>query len=275
MTHLTKNSWTDEIYDRLTALIPSKTGIVCFDFDNTLIRNDFGEKIMDQLIKEGLQFLPKDISLFFRDKHLWKDHTKLSFSEKEHLVWEEYAYQLKEFGIERGYRWTSFIFQGLTKEDYYEVSRRAWALVNQPDKESGVFPQVEMKDLIQYLNHHNWKVFIVTASPEPGIAAIAHHFPVFESHVIGMRQVLDENKKYTHELIEPYTYGEGKVKAIEERIGEYPDLVFGDSFNDYPMLNKAKEFGVAIDKGDPEFVKACSSQGILIQPYFAFPTLIK
>lgn len=275
MTNLTKNSWTDEVYDRLTTLIPKKTGIVCFDFDHTLIRNDFGEKIMDQLIMEGLLFLPKDLSPFFRDQTLWKDHTKLSLAEKEHLVWEEYTYQLKEFGIERGYRWTCFLFQGLTHKDYYDVSRRAWERVNQPHEESGVFPQVEMKDLIQYLNHHNWKVFIVTASPEPGIAAIAHHFPVLESHVIGMKQVLDENGKYTHELIEPYTYGEGKVKAIEERIGVYPDLVFGDSFNDYPMLCKAKEFAVAIDKGDPNFVKACSEKGILIQPYFNFPTLTK
>ncbi|XDD47541.1 HAD family hydrolase [Leptospira sp. WS39.C2] len=275
MTNLTKNSWTDEVYDRLTTVIPQKTGIVCFDFDNTLIRNDFGEKIMDQLILDGLTFLPNDLSFFFRDKKLWKDHTKLSLAEKEHLVWEEYTYQLKEFGIERGYRWTCFLFQGLTKEDYYTVSRRAWERVNQPNEESGVFPQVEMIDLIKYLYHYNWQVYIVTASPEPGIAAIAHHFPVLESNVIGMRQVLDGNQKYTHELIEPYTYGEGKVKAIEERIGQYPDLVFGDSFNDYPMLSKAKEFGVAIDKGDPEFVLACRAKGILIQPYFSFPTLTK
>ncbi|TGM35089.1 HAD family hydrolase [Leptospira biflexa] len=275
MTHLTKNSWTDEIYDRLTTLIPKRTGIVCFDFDNTLIRNDFGEKIMDQLIHEGLEFLPKDLSIFFRDKKLWKDHTQLSFAEKEHLVWEEYSYQLKEFGIERGYRWTCFLFQGLTHKDYYDVARRAWARVNQPDEDTGVFPQVEMKDLIQYLNHYNWKVYIVTASPEPGIAAIAHHFPILETNVIGMRQKLDENLRYTHELIEPYTYGEGKVKAIEERIGEYPDLVFGDSFNDYPMLTKAKEFGVAINKGDTEFVKACVNKGILIQPYFTYQTLTK
>ncbi|MCW7462065.1 HAD family hydrolase [Leptospira limi] len=275
MTNLTKHSWTDEIYDRLTTLIPKKTGIVCFDFDNTLIRNDFGEKIMDQIIREDLIFLPTDLSPFFRDKKLWKDHTKLSLAEKEHLIWEEYSFQLKEFGIERGYRWTCFLFQGLSKEDYYEISRRAWKRVNLPEDESGVFPQVEMKDLIQFLHHHNWKVFIVTASPEPGIAAIAHHFPVLESNVIGMRQTLDGNGRYTHELIEPYTYGEGKVKAIEERIGQYPDLVFGDSFNDYPMLTKAKEFGVAIDKGDPEFVKACSAKGILIQPYFTYQTLIK
>lgn len=275
MTNLTKNSWTDEIYDRLTTLIPKKTGIVCFDFDNTLIRNDFGEKIMDQLIMEGLEYLPKDLSYFFRDQKLWKDHTKLSLAEKEHLVWEEYAYQLKEFGIESGYRWTSFLFQGMSKETYYEVSRRAWQRVYQPEEETGVFPQLEMKDLISYLNHHNWQVYIVTASPEPGIAAIAHHFPVKESHVIGMRQVLGEDGKYTHKLIEPYTYGEGKVKAIQERIGTNPDLVFGDSFNDYPMLCKAKEFGVAIDKGDPEFVKACKSKGILIQPYFDFPIVTK
>lgn len=274
MTNLTKNSWTDEIFDRLTTIIPQTPGIACFDFDNTLIRNDFGEKIMDELLHGGLTFVPKDLSEFFRDKELWRDHTKLSHPEKERLVWEEYTYQLKEYGIERGYRWTSFIFQGMDKTEYYEVSRRAWERVNHYDKDSGVFPQVEMKDLIAYLNHHNWTVYIVTASPEPGIAAIAHLFPVEESKVIGMRQELGENGKFSHKLIEPYTYGEGKVKAIEERIGVYPDLAFGDSFNDYPMLCRAKQMAVGINRDNPEFAKACADQGIYIQPYFTFPPVL-
>lgn len=270
MTNLTKNSWTDQIYDRLTTIIPEKPGIVCFDFDNTLIRNDFGEKIMEELLHEGLKFVPKDLSVFFRDKELWKDHTAIQTTEKERLIWEEYSYQLKEYGIERGYRWTSFIFQGMNKEEYYEVSRRAWERVNIPDRDSGVFPQVEMKDLIAYLNHHDWTVYIVTASPEPGIAAIAHLFPVEESKVIGMRQELGGDGKFTHRLIEPYTYGEGKVKAIEERIGVYPDLAFGDSFNDYPMLCRATQMAVAINRDNPEFASACSAKGIFIQPYFTY-----
>lgn len=270
MTNLTKNSWTDEIYGRLTTIIPRKPGIACFDFDNTLIRNDFGEKIMEELLHDGLKFVPKDLSDFFRDKELWKDHTAINTAEKERLIWEEYSYQLKEYGIERGYRWTSFIFQGMNQEEYYEVSRRAWERVNIPDRDSGVFPQVEMKDLIAYLYHHDWTVYIVTASPEPGIAAIAHTFPVEESKVIGMRQELGENGKFTHRLIEPYTYGEGKVKAIEERVGLYPDLAFGDSFNDFPMLCRAKQMAVAINRDNPEFAAACAAKGIYIQPYFVY-----
>ncbi|XDD55257.1 HAD family hydrolase [Leptospira sp. WS4.C2] len=270
MTNLTKNSWTDEIYGRLTTIIPRKPGIACFDFDNTLIRNDFGEKIMEELLHDGLKFVPKDLSDFFRDKELWKDHTAINTAEKERLIWEEYSYQLKEYGIERGYRWTSFIFQGMNQEEYYEVSRRAWERVNIPDRDSGVFPQVEMKDLIAYLYHHDWTVYIVTASPEPGIAAIAHLFPVEESKVIGMRQELGENGKFTHRLIEPYTYGEGKVKAIEERVGLYPDLAFGDSFNDFPMLCRAKQMAVAINRDNPEFASACAAKGIYIQPYFVY-----
>lgn len=270
MTNLTKNSWTDEIHDRLTTIIPKKPGIACFDFDNTLIRNDFGEKIMEELLHDGLIYVPKDLSDFFRDKEIWKDHTTINTAEKERLIWEEYSYQLKEYGIERGYRWTSFIFQGMNQEEYYEVSRRAWERVNIPDRDSGVFPQVEMKDLIAYLYHHDWTVYIVTASPEPGIAAIAHLFPVEESKVIGMRQVLGENGKFTHQLIEPYTYGEGKVKAIEERVGVYPDLAFGDSFNDFPMLCRAKQMAVAINRDNPEFASACSAKGIYIQPYFVY-----
>ncbi|WP_039926334.1 HAD family hydrolase [Leptospira vanthielii] len=270
MTNLTKNSWTDEIYDRLTTIIPKKPGIACFDFDNTLIRNDFGEKIMEELLHDGLIYVPKDLSDFFRDKEIWKDHTAINTAEKERLIWEEYSYQLKEYGIERGYRWTSFIFQGMNQEEYYEVSRRAWERVNIPDRDSGVFPQVEMKDLIAYLYHHDWTVYIVTASPEPGIAAIAHIFPVEESKVIGMRQVLGENGKFTHQLIEPYTYGEGKVKAIEKRVGVYPDLAFGDSFNDFPMLCRAKQMAVAINRDNPEFASACAAKGIYIQPYFVY-----
>lgn len=270
MTNLTKNSWTDEIYDRLTTIIPKKPGIACFDFDNTLIRNDFGEKIMEELLHDGLIYVPKDLSDFFRDKEIWKDHTAINTAEKERLIWEEYSYQLKEYGIERGYRWTSFIFQGMNQEEYYEVSRRAWERVNIPDRDSGVFPQVEMKDLIAYLYHHDWTVYIVTASPEPGIASIAHLFPVEESKVIGMRQELGENGKFTHQLIEPYTYGEGKVKAIEERVGVYPDLAFGDSFNDFPMLCRAKQMAVAINRDNPEFASACAAKGIYIQPYFVY-----
>lgn len=270
MVKFPKRSWTDEIHEFLSSLIPKAPGLACFDFDNTLIRNDFGEKIMDQIITEGLSFLPNDLSPFFRDKDTWKDHQKLSISEKEHLVWEEYSYQLKEFGIEKGYRWTSFLFQGLTEQEFYEISLRAWKQVNHPDRESGVFPQPEMKDLIAFLNYHNWDVYIVTASPEPGIVAIADLFPVKKDRVIGMRQEIDENNRYSAKLIEPYTYGEGKVKAIESRIGRYPDIAFGDSFNDYPMLQKATQLGVGIDRGNPEFVEACIQKGIKVQPYFLF-----
>ncbi len=225
---------------------------------------------METILKEGMLFLPKDLSPLFRNKEYWKNHNEHTLSEREHLVWEEYSYQLKEFGTEQGYRWTAFLFQGMNKEDFYSLSRRTWERVSTPRSESSVFPQPEMVDLIGFLHQHAWKVYIVTASPEPGIAAIAHHFPVPEQNVIGMRQEVDANGKFKHQLIEPYTYGEGKVEAIKGRIGELPDLAFGDSFNDYPMLCSAKKLGVAIDKGNPEFVNACKEKGIAIQPFFRF-----
>ncbi|TGN09129.1 HAD family hydrolase [Leptospira ilyithenensis] len=272
MTSFPLKSWAPSVHASLTQIISSSPGLACFDFDNTLIRNDFGEKIMDSVISEGMLFLPDDLSLFFRDKDYWKNHKTKPISEKEHLVWEEYTYQLKEFGIEKGYRWTSFIFQGYTKDGFYDLSRRTWEKVARLREGFAVFPQKEMLDLIEFLNSNHWKIYIVTASPEDGIRAIAHHFPVKEENVIGMVQKKNPNGIYAHEIIEPYTYGEGKVKAIQSRIGEIPDLVFGDSFNDYPMLCYARKLGVAIDRGNPEFVKACSEKGISIQPYFALET---
>jgi len=261
-------SWVPEIHRNLNETILLKPGLACFDFDNTLIRNDFGEKLMEAIIQDGMVHLPKDLSPYFRDKDFWKDHEIHPLSQKESLIWEEYSYHLKEFGIENGYRWTCFLFQGLSKQTFYELSRRNWEKVGKLKGDIAVFPQKEMIDLIQFLNQNSWEVYIVTASPEEGIAAIASHFYVKEENVIGMRQVKSSTGISVPEIIEPYTYGEGKVSAIRTRIGKLPDLAFGDSFNDFPMLCASK-LGVAIDKGNPEFVEACQKKQILIQPYFS------
>jgi phosphoserine phosphatase len=264
-----RNSWVPEIHGNLTKIISSGPGLACFDFDNTLIRNDFGEKLMDAVITDGMRYLPSDLSHLFRDKDYWKNHTTKDLATKSSLIWEEYAYQFKEFGIEVGYRWTSFLFQGMNQTEFYELSRRTWNLVGQGKTDASVFPQREMLDLIKFLKQHDWEIYIVTASPEQGISAVADHFSVLENHVIGMRQEKSNEGRNLPQIIEPYTYGEGKVKAIQSRIGKMPDLAFGDSFNDYPMLCKATKMAVAIDRGNPEFVEACQKQNIFIQPYFS------
>jgi HAD superfamily phosphoserine phosphatase-like hydrolase len=269
-----QRSWDKEVHSLLTDIIRKQAGLACFDFDNTLIRNDLGEKLMASVINEGMIHIPSDLSHLFRDKEYWKDHTSKPISEKSTLLWEEYTYQLKEFGIEMGYRWTSFLFQGLNREDFYSLSRKTWEKVSKERTESSVFPQREMLDLIDFLKSNDWDVFIVTASPELGIAAISSHFGVEEDHVIGMRQEQSSTGKNLPILVEPYTYGEGKVKAIQTRIGRLPDLAFGDSFNDFPMLCSAKQMGVAIDRGNPEFVSACLEKGIKIQPYFSLSTQV-
>ncbi len=264
-----QKSWTDKNYRYFLERVPESPGLACFDFDNTLIRNDFGEKMMDAVIGEGLVHVPTDLSKHFRDEDLWLDHRTIPLEKKEHLIWEEYAYQLKEFGIERGYRWTSFLFSGLSKTEFYRLSKEAWKKVAEFPAHTAVFPQPEMKDLISFLYRHNWDVWIVTASPELGVMAISDSFPIPEDKVVGMRQYLTMEGLLSGIIEEPYTYGEGKVLAIQKRIGRIPDLAFGDSFNDFPMLCYAKK-GIAIDKGNPEFIKACLDKEILIQPYFSF-----
>ncbi len=223
---------------------------------------------MEALINEGLSRLPSDLSAYFRDADYWKDHKSQPPTSKAPLVWEEYTYQLREFGVENGYRWTSFLFQGFTENEFKLFSQKTWKEVSSFKSESAVFPVPEMLDLIQFLIQKNWEVYIVTASPELGIAAVAEHFMIPDSHVIGMRQEISKDGKTLPKIIEPYTYGEGKVKAIQNRIGYLPDIAFGDSFNDFPMLCSAKQQGVAIDKGNLEFVAACEKEGIRIQPFF-------
>lgn len=259
--------WVPEIHRNLTHIISSSPGIACFDFDNTLIYNDFGEKLMEAVVTDGMPYLPDDLSPYFRNHSYWKEHRNHPSEEKAPLVWEEYTYHLKEFGIEAGYRWTSFLFQGMTKEEFYDFSQANWAKVSEQRTEDAVFPQPELLDLIAYLQAKNWVVYIVTASPEFGIAAISQHFSIPESQVIGMKLALTPDGRTLPKIIEPYTYGKGKVDAILSRIGSLPDLAFGDSFNDFPMLCSAKRKAVAMDKGNPEFVEACLKEGILIQPF--------
>ncbi|GBF48573.1 HAD phosphoserine phosphatase-like hydrolase, family IB [Leptospira ryugenii] len=264
---LEKKRWSDEVFSFLTQRIPDRPGLACFDFDNTLIHNDFGERLMEAIVKEGMPFLPKDLSHYFQDTAFWKDHHTKPLAEKEVRLWEEYSHRLKEDGVESAYRWTSFLFQGFSISEFNSFSRVKWNEVSRKKDALAVFPQPEMLDLIAFLQMYNWEIYVVTASPELGIRAIISFFGLEESKVLGMKQTLDENQKTTAEIIEPYTYGDGKVKAIQHFIGKTPDLAFGDSMNDYPMLCYAKK-GIGIDKGSLEFRTACQKSGLLLQPFF-------
>ncbi|HNL72793.1 MAG TPA: HAD-IB family phosphatase [Leptospiraceae bacterium] len=245
-------------------------GVAAFDFDNTLIKNDFGEAVMNQLLLDGLENLKVPFEIYFKDKEkakdIWADR-KTNPNRFKDFVWEEYSSIIQSQGVEKGYRWSSFIFSGWKEDEFRSYARSVWKEELKREVKVGVSPYEEMRDLSHCLVENNWNVFIVTASPEEVIQEVSQEFLIPKENVIGMR-LEQENGFPTPRIIEPYTYGEGKVRALFQRKGLTADLAFGDSENDYPLLKTAKRLALLIDKGKKELVEKCEEIHCLIQPMF-------
>ncbi len=265
-----QGNWSDELYSYLTELIPNHVGTVAFDFDNTLIKNDFGEAVMNSIIQEGLPFLKEDFTKFFSDH----DFAAKIFAERfenpkslSDFILNEYSNLIQNNSTEFAYRWSSFIFSGLSEPEQKEFTRKVWTKEINSTETSSVKIFQDMIHLIQFLKFHNWEIYVVTASPEIIIREVASHFHIDPLNVIGMNLEI-ENGIFTPKIIEPYTYGIGKVNALQSRFGLQADLAFGDSENDFPLLCSARKMGIALDKGDTKYIEKCRDKNFLIQKHF-------
>lgn len=265
-----QGNWSNEVYSYLTDLIPNHVGTAAFDFDNTLIKNDFGETVMNSLIEENLSYLKEDFSQFFSDTKKASEIFANRFQNPnafKSLILNEYSYLLENQSTEIAYRWSSFIFSGLSEIEQKEFTRKVWTNEINSTETSSVKIFQDMINLIEFLQLHHWKIFIVTASPETIIREVANHFLIDPKHVIGMNLEI-ENGIFTSKIIEPYTYGIGKVNALQSRFGLTADLAFGDSENDFPLLCSARKMGIALDKGDTKYIEKCRDKNFLIQKHF-------
>lgn len=107
---LTRDFWNPELYDILMQLRP---GTAAFDFDNTLIRNDFGEAVMESFLLEGVPAYKGDISLLLGengDKALSSRFQNPDLFRS--IVLAQYETIQSKFGLEASYRWSSWIFFG-------------------------------------------------------------------------------------------------------------------------------------------------------------------
>ncbi len=241
--------WSSETAEYLETIIRSKAGRAAFDFDNTLIYGDFGEYLMDRITESLLFPISKDTPNKFQDPQNASKILSLRNSEEVYrLIQKEYSFMLKNYGLESAYRWTSFLFSGWTDVKMKEYSEGHWGLSL---KSGRIKVFSEVKNLLGFLRENGWEIWIVTASPEPAIRAVAHHFQISEANVFGMKLDYDSEGRGTEQISEPYTYGEGKVKRFHSETGHYPDLSFGDSINDFPLLQNSKS-GVFFDRGNEE-----------------------
>jgi len=99
-----------------------------------------------------------------------------------------------------------------------------------------VFP--EMRDLVNRLQQAGCEVWAVSSTNEWIIKAAMKHFGIAPDKVLAAAVEI-ENGIVTDRLIRVPT-GEGKPKAIQDRIGRTPDVAFGNSRWDVEMLGVAR-----------------------------------
>ncbi|RHX93768.1 haloacid dehalogenase [Leptospira yasudae] len=244
---LTRDFWNPQIYEILSRNQPGKAA---FDFDNTLVRNDFGEAVMELFLSQGIPAYKDDISVFFprenADKILsarFQDPSRF-----RSLVLEEYeSIQLKS-GLEASYRWSSWIFSGHSPDELKEISKRVWNDHAIDRSSQAVRIYEPMKELVAHLIEMGWEVWIVTASPQEIIQSVSHLFDIPAERVLGMNLAV-ANGIHSSTILEPFTYGNGKVERLRAATGGFADLAFGDSINDFPLLRSSARAGIFLDRG--------------------------
>ncbi|TGK15305.1 HAD family hydrolase [Leptospira stimsonii] len=240
-----RDFWNPDLFETLSRFFPGKAA---FDFDNTLVRNDFGEAVMELFLSQGVPAYQKNIASFFSEKNRERI-LSARFEDPllfRSLVLEEYESIQKESGLEASYRWSSWIFSGHSPEELKTISRSVWNEHSADTDSLSVKIYEPMKELVHHLQTSGWDVWIVTASPQEIIQSVSTLFGIPEEKVLGMQLSLEDGI-HSSQILEPFTYGKGKVERFQNAVGAFPDLAFGDSVNDFPLLESAK-LGVFLDR---------------------------
>ena len=142
----------------------------------------------------------------------------------------------------------------------------------QIEMEQGIRIRKPMVSLVAYLQAAGWEVYVVSASAQPVVEAVAARYGVLADHVLGVRTAL-QNGRLTGEVLAPVTWRKGKVDALRTRTGRRPALALGDAWTDFEMLIDA-EAAIIIDRGNASLRDAIRSRGGIIQPRFEGPEVI-
>jgi phosphoserine phosphatase len=285
--------WNQETKSVIEDLLNSEiqNPVAVFDFDNTLIYGDQGTNLMNYLI---LNLLIKGNEDWFWDESHWQyvdkkdyENVKLKFnlaylnkddvSYAIDLLDEIYKvfYKLEEINLEIAYRWTKILFAGFTIQELKQYSGISFRNALNDKIEDFMLPSgntiqqgIRIHPLfyrfVQELKKREWKIFIITASPEPAIQAISYYWSIPEEYVIGMK-LKQSHGILLPEIIEPYTYNEGKYLNLKKHIDEPITLAVGDSLPDIFMLEKAKVPIFVKRKNKDSLLKIAKEKNFYIQ----------
>lgn len=108
-------------------------------------------------------------------------------------------------------------------------------------------------------------MWIVSASSEWLVVAVAPHIGVETDHAVGVRSEVHDGV-LSDRTIPPVTYRAGKVQAIQERIGRGVHFAAGNAMTDLEMLQAASGLSLVINPSE-ELRGHCVQHGWAIQEW--------
>ena len=275
---------------------PSRPPVAVFDWDDTIAYNDSSELVFDRalrrldlpigaalesLLPDSLAGKPrkKPILESLRAARDGSESAARAFRTEMHLLYHDLG---AVSGRDVQYRWFSKMFAGRTEAELTALAEESLAeacaeplgadrLVAADGKgeitvQRGIRIYRPVAALIASLRAAGWDVWILSAGIEPIIRAFAKRLDIPADHVIGVRLEREPaSGRLLPSIVEPFTYGEGKVRTIEQLIRAKPRLVAGDSSGDAPMLRLASDARLVIARdGSSDAVKAARAGGWMI-----------
>jgi len=299
VTPSSTGGWNAEVRARLDDAIARCASydapLAVFDCDNTCIYNDVGDALWVWLVEHLALDLDALAETSLLDKldedpagaiDLARQVLALDASTRhEHELFHAYLQRwipvyyraLDVLGHKDGLSWVAQIMVGLPEEEVLGYCRELleWHF----DSEIGrveIAPGVQatrglricesIRGLMRELEDAGVEIYIVSASCIWPVKVVADFFGLDPKKVIAI-QLEVRGGELTEDVIEPVTYREGKVTAIDTFIGRTPQLVFGDAITDYEMLMRATELGVVVDRGKLDLREAVAGvEHIVTQP---------
>ena len=182
-------------------------GLAAFDADGTLWDGDLGEAVLQALIARGeLVSPPPD-------------------------PWGEYVRRVRRDPHE-GFAYAGRLMAGLSERRVRELSGVLYADRFAP----AVF--AEARWLLAFLHEHGWDVYLVSASNRWSIEVAAEALGVAQGRVCALDLDVAQGV-ITDRVRLPVPTLDGKPALLRTAAGRAPDLAFGNSVLDLPLLRAA------------------------------------
>jgi HAD superfamily phosphoserine phosphatase-like hydrolase len=199
---------------RLLEVLEGAPGIAAFDADGTLWDGDVGEELLAKLAREDRLLPPAGPSAF-----------------------EDYCARFRRDPAD-AFAYAGLALAGLREDFVATEAERLFA--ERPD--GWIFPP--MRELVAGLLAGGWRVYIVSASIRWSVEPGARLLGLDSDHVVAV-EVVVKHGRLTSEVRQPVPTLAGKPDLLRQRAGRGPDLAFGNSLLDLPLL-EASNFPVAV-----------------------------